>query len=50
MELHTPERVVSVQGSMFVYQASLSTTHSIKTVRYKHRVYTEDILSTITHT
>jgi len=30
MELHTPERVVSVKGSVLVYQASFSTTHSTK--------------------
>jgi len=27
MELHTPERVVTVEGSMFVYQISMSTIH-----------------------
>ena len=52
MELHTPERVVSVEGSVFVYQASLSTTHSTKNSHIWgkisiSRVYTRDILSTI---
>jgi hypothetical protein len=30
MELHIPERVISVQGTVFLCQASLSTTHPTK--------------------